>query len=100
MMKILSATALAAGLAFVAFADASAWERKARFTSPRGTTLFEASGACAGGTCTRSATRTTAKGRSFAREGTRSCSNGACSVSRTFTGAHGQTFTRESSITR
>ncbi|MEL6999153.1 MAG: hypothetical protein AAFP68_12900, partial [Pseudomonadota bacterium] len=67
---------------------------------PRGTNTFSAGGSCSGGTCTRDATGTGAKGNTATRQGTRSCANGSCERNRTTTGPRGKTVTRNGAFSR
>jgi uncharacterized low-complexity protein len=70
MKKLFLTSAVVGALSVAAVADASAWTRSASSTGPRGgTSSLSASGSCANGTCSRSATRTGPAGNSFTRQG-------------------------------
>lgn len=66
----------------------------------RGPASVNASGSCAGGTCSRSVTRTGPYGNSVNRTGSATCGGGTCSGTRTTTGPYGRSFTRSGSISR
>ena len=70
-MKNLFLTSAVIGvLSIAAVANANAWTRTGSTTGPRGgTSSLSASGSCAGGTCSRSATRTGPAGNSATRQG-------------------------------
>ena len=70
MKKLFVMSALAGALTVAAVADASAWTRSGTATGPRGTSSFQASGSCANGSCSRSATRTGPAGNSYTRQST------------------------------
>lgn len=94
-MKSMIATAILTGILAVSIvAEASAWERKATVTGPRGTNSFHAEGSCSGGSCERSATATGAYGRTATRSGSASCYGKSCEGSRTTTGPRGNTVHR------
>ena len=57
MKKLFVMSALAGALTVAAAADASAWTRSGTSTGPRGTSSFQATGSCANGSCSRTATR-------------------------------------------
>ncbi|MCF3641288.1 hypothetical protein LXM94_15040 [Rhizobium sp. TRM95111] len=94
-------TGLLAGLfAVVAVGEAAAWTRSRSVTGWHGTASVNAHGNCAGGTCSRSVSRTGPYGYSASRSGSVSCDGPSqtCSGSRTTTGAHGGTVHREGSV--
>jgi uncharacterized low-complexity protein len=70
MKKLIAMSTLAGALSIAAAADASAWTRSATSTGPRGTSSMQASGSCANGTCSRSATRTGPAGNTYTRQST------------------------------
>ncbi len=71
MKKLILMSALAGALSVAAAADASAWTRSGTATGPRGgTSSFQASGSCANGSCSRTATRTGPAGNTYTRQGT------------------------------
>ena len=70
MKKLFVMSALAGTLTVAAAADASAWTRSGTASGPRGTSSFQASGSCANGSCSRTATRTGPAGNSYTRQGT------------------------------
>ena len=99
-MKIAPASiALAAVLMVAGSSAASAWTRHGTVTTPRGTYVGSASGGCAGGTCSRSATVTGPNGRTVSRSGsiTRTGPH-RYSYSRTTTGPQGRTVTRAGTV--
>ena len=69
MKKLFLMSAVIGSLSVAAVADANAWTRSATSSSPRGTSSLQASGSCANGTCSRSATRTGPAGNSYTRQG-------------------------------
>jgi uncharacterized low-complexity protein len=70
MKKLFVMSALAGALSVGAAADASAWTRSGTSTGPRGTSSFQATGSCANGSCSRTATRTGPAGNSYTRQST------------------------------
>ena len=70
MKKLFVMSALAGALTVAAVADASAWTRSGTSTGPRGTSSFQATGSCANGSCSRTATRTGPAGNSYTRQST------------------------------
>ena len=100
MHKLLSVSALAAVLTIAAAASANAWTRYGTIYGPRGVSTVQGSGSCAGGTCSRSVTRTGPYGYSYNRSGSVTCGGGTCSGSRTTTGPYGGTITRQGSVSR
>jgi len=71
MKKLILMSALAGALIVGAAADASAWTRSGTSTGPRGgTSNFQASGSCANGSCSRTATRTGPAGNTYTRQST------------------------------
>jgi hypothetical protein len=70
MKKLFVMSALAGALTVAAVADASAWTRSGTATGPRGTSSFQASGSCANGSCSRTATRTGPAGNTYTRQST------------------------------
>lgn len=94
---------LAAGVALVTLAgaaEANAWTRSGSVTGWRGTGTVNAYGGCAGGSCSRSITRTGPYGYSTSRQGSASCAGGVCSGTRTTTGPRGNSVTRQGTIYR
>nr|WP_248310883.1 hypothetical protein [Bosea vaviloviae] len=83
-----------------AASDASAWSRSGSASGWRGTASVGASGSCAGGSCSRSISRTGPYGYSTSRQGSASCAGGTCSGSRTTTGPAGNTATRQGTVSR
>ena len=100
MTRFIALSALATALIIGAAADANAWTRAGSVTGPRGTSSVQGSGSCAGGTCSRSITRTGPYGNSVTRQGTVSCAGGVCTGSRQTTGPNGQTIYRQGTVTR
>ena len=100
MRTLLTASALTAVITIASIADAMAWERKGSRVGPRGTSTFETSGNCDGGSCSRTVSRTGPRGYTTTRDGNASCSGGSCSGSRITTLPSGEMITREGSITR
>lgn len=98
MKGMITAAALASLLTVTMVAEASAWERKASVSGPRGTKTFSAQGNCSGDSCTRSATATGVYGGTATRNGSGSCNGGSCSGSRTTTGQAGNSVNRSGSI--
>ncbi|KPF46985.1 hypothetical protein ACSV9I_07415 [Rhizobium sp. G187] len=90
-----TAFVLAALASFAMVSEAAAWSRNRTVTSPRGTSSFSASGACASGTCTRSATRTGPRGNSLSATGSITCDAGRqnCSRTKTYQGSNGGSVT-------
>jgi hypothetical protein len=100
MKSLMTLSAVAAVVFFAAAQDANAWTRNGSATGWRGTATVNAAGSCAGGTCSRSVTRTGPYGNSMSRQGSVSCANGACTGSRTTTGPRGNTVYRQGSVSR
>ena len=100
MTKLIALSALAAALSVGAAADANAWTRSGTVTGPRGTSSVQAQGSCAGGSCSRSVTRTGPNGNSVTRQGSASCAGGVCTGSSTTTGPAGNTIYRQGSVSR
>ncbi|KQZ01197.1 hypothetical protein ASD45_10290 [Pseudolabrys sp. Root1462] len=99
-MKIaLASISLAAALVVGGSSAASAWTRSGTVTTPRGTYYGSASGGCAGGTCSRSASITGPNGRTVSRSGsiTRTAPH-SYSYSRTTTGPQGRSVTRAGTV--
>jgi len=69
MKKLFLMSAVIGSLSVAAVADANAWTRSATSAGPRGTSSVQASGSCANGTCSRSATRTGPAGNTYTRQG-------------------------------
>ncbi len=65
-MTIAACTMLAC-MGVAAEAEARSWSRGGSVTGPRGTTTWQRSGDCAGGTCTRSRTVTGPNGGTWER---------------------------------
>ncbi len=100
MTRFLMLAAGAATLTFAGIAEASAWTRSGSATGWRGTRNVSAYGSCAGGSCSRSITRTGPNGYSMSRQGSVSCAGGVCSGTRTTTGPGGNSVTRQGTIYR
>lgn len=99
-MKIaLASISLAAVLMVAGSSAASAWTRHGTVTTPRGTYIGTASGGCAGGTCSRSASVIGPDGRTVSRSGsiTRTGPH-RYSYSRTTTGPQGRSVTRAGTV--
>lgn len=99
-MKIaLASISLAAVIMVAGSSAASAWTRHGTVTTPRGTYYGSASGGCAGGTCSRSASVTGPDGRAVSRSGsiTRTGPH-RYSYSRTTTGPQGRSVTRAGTV--
>lgn len=100
MLRFLTLASGAAILTISAAADANAWTRNGSVTGWRGTGTVNAYGSCAGGSCSRSITRTGPYGYSMSRQGSGSCAGGVCSGTRTTTGPRGNSVTRQGTIYR
>jgi len=91
MMAGLTACLVATGtLAISALlaTPADAWSRKGAVTGPRGgTTTWERSGSCEGGTCTRSKSVTGPAGNTRSLDKSRTCTGGSCTIESTYTAA-------------
>ena len=100
-MKHVSMMSLAAAcLIFVGVADANAFQRSGTVTSPRGTGTYSANVGCAGGTCSRTMTRTGAQGRTMTNSGSvTKTGTGQYSYSGTTTGPNGQSRSRSGTVT-
>lgn len=70
MTKFFLASLVIGTLSVAAAADANAWTRSATANGPRGTSSVTATGSCANGSCSRSATRTGPAGNTYTRSGT------------------------------
>ncbi len=101
MKLALISGSLAALLCVATLTPANAWTRNGSVTTARGTYTGSASGSCAGGTCSRSASVTGPYGGTASRSGsvTRTGTNGYA-YSRTTTGPNGNSVTRSGSVTR
>lgn len=100
MTRFLMLAAGAATLTLAGIADANAWTRSGSATGWRGTRSVSAYGGCAGGSCSRSITRTGPYGYRMSRQGSASCAGGVCSGTRTTTGPGGNSVTRQGTIYR
>ena len=100
MTRFLMLAAGAAVLILASVADANAWIRSGSVSGWRGTGSVSASGSCAGGSCSRSITRTGPYGYSMSRQGSASCAGGMCSGTRTTTGPRGNSVTRQRTFYR
>jgi uncharacterized low-complexity protein len=69
MKKFFLTSAVIGALSVAAVADANAWTRSASSSGPRGTSSLSASGSCANGSCSRTATRTAPAGNTYTRQG-------------------------------
>lgn len=99
MKLALASLAIAAALVVAGSSAASAWTRSGTVTTPRGTYTGSASGGCAGGTCSRSATVTGPNGRTVSRSGSISRTGPhSYSYSRTTTGPQGRSVTRAGTV--
>jgi hypothetical protein len=100
MKKTALLLAAIASLAMVS--EASAWSRNRSVSSAQGTAHFSASGSCAGGSCSRSATRTGPRGNSLSATSSATCSSASqsCSRSKTYTGSNGGSATVQGSVSR
>lgn len=99
-MKTLSLVTLA-GLSFVlaGVVDAQAFSRQSSWSGPRGTGSASVGGGCSNGTCSRSAVRTGAYGRSVSHSGSVTHTGpGQYGYSRSTTGPNGNTRTRSGSV--
>jgi len=70
MKQFFLISAIVGAFSIAAVADANAWTRSATSTGPRGTSSFNATGSCSGGSCTRDATRTGPNGNTYTRQST------------------------------
>lgn len=99
MKPIMLSAFITAAVSLWAIAPAGAWERSGSVTTARGTTTASASGGCAGGTCSRSASVTGPQGYGASRSGSVSASgNSSLSYGRTTTGPAGGSVTRSGSV--
>ncbi|NLH82925.1 MAG: hypothetical protein GX458_19080 [Phyllobacteriaceae bacterium] len=99
-MKNLSLVSLAGlSLVLAGVVDAQAFSRQSSWSSQRGTGSASVGASCAAGTCSRSAVRTGAYGRSVTNSGsvTRTAP-GQYSYSGATTGPNGNTRTRSGSV--
>lgn len=101
MTRSFAVLALTGIVSLATVSQAAAWTRSGTTTTPRGTYHSSASGGCAGGTCSRSATATGPYGGSASRSGsvTRTAP-GSYSYSRTTTGPYGNSVNRSGSVNR
>ena len=95
MQKGAAIAACAALLSMALVAEAEArgrsWNAGGSVTGPRGgTTTWQRSGQCSGGTCTRSGTATGPGGGTRSWEQTRACSGGSCTSQGSYTGPGGK----------
>ncbi|MGZ3282703.1 MAG: hypothetical protein ACXU9C_06245 [Xanthobacteraceae bacterium] len=99
-MKLVFASAtLAAVLSLATLSEANAWSRNGSFTTRRGTYYGSASGGCAGGTCSRSASITGPNGGTVSRTGSVSrVGPHTYDYSRTTTGPNGNSVTRSGTV--
>lgn len=99
MKPILASLSLATVLALTGASGANAWVRSGGVTTWRGTYYASASGGCAGGTCSRSASVTGPYGGTIARSGsiTRVAPH-AFDYTRTTTGPNGNSVTRSGTV--
>jgi len=99
MKLALASLSIAAAVVVAGCSAASAWTRSGTVTTPRGTYTGSASGGCAGGTCSRSATVTGPNGRTVSRSGSISRTGPhSYSYSRTTTGPQGRSVTRAGTV--
>ena len=100
MKKTALLIAAIASLAMVS--EASAWSRNRSVSTSQGTAHFSASGSCAGGSCSRSATRTGPRGNSLSATSSATCNSASqsCSRSKTYTGSNGGSATVQGSVSR
>jgi len=69
-MKLMLVSGFVAGtLGFAAVTEANAWTRNGSVTTARGTYTGQASGTCAGGTCTRTRSVTGPNGKTVTQSG-------------------------------
>jgi hypothetical protein len=97
---------LSAGLAAAILAtsivavEARSWNRSGTNVGPRGTSTYGITGQCAGGTCTRNATRTGPRGNTATRNGTVTrTAPGTFEGNWTTTGSGGRSVTRSGTLT-
>ena len=99
MKSILASASLAALLGVASISQANAWTRSGSVTTWRGTYYGSASGGCAAGTCSRSASITGPYGRTVSRTGSISrVGPHAYAYSRTTTGPYGNSVTRSGAV--
>ena len=95
MKHTLIALSLAAATSLVPLSQASAWTRSGSVTTWRGTYTGQASGSCAGGTCTRTRSVTGPNGNTITQSGSVSRTGPyRYDYSRTTTGTNGNSVTR------
>ena len=94
MTIAVSAALLSMATLSAAEAGGRAWNRGGSYTGPHGTTSWQRSGACEGGTCARSRTVTGPHGGSVTREGTVS-RDGTWARDVTVTGRNGRTWEKQ-----
>lgn len=100
MFKTVSASVFSALLLLAATSPANAFSRQGTVSGPYGSANVHAQGSCAGGTCSRSITRTGPQGATTSRSGAVSCADGRCTGSRTTTGPNGGAVSRSGSLAR
>lgn len=99
MKLAIASLSLAAGVIIAGSSAANAWTRSGTFTTPRGTYYGSASGGCAGGTCSRSASVTGPNGHTVSRSGSVSrIGPHSYSYSRITTGPQGRSVTRAGTV--
>jgi hypothetical protein len=99
MKPILASLSLATVLALTGASGANAWVRSGSVTTWRGTYYGSASGGCAGGTCSRSASVTGPYGGTIARSGSITrVGPHAFDYTRTTTGPNGNSVTRSGTV--
>lgn len=99
MKLVLASLSLATALAVTGASDANAWVRSGSVTTWRGTYYGSASGGCAGGSCSRSASITGPYGGTVSRTGSITrVGPHASDYTRTTTGPNGNSVTRSGTV--
>lgn len=99
----IGAAAIAAMMMALSASGAQAWTRAGGGVGPRGGTWSSsASAGCAGGSCSRSHSRTYTgpRGGVVSNSGQTTCAGGSCTHTGTTTGPYGGTVSRSSTYTR
>ncbi|MFA6265544.1 MAG: hypothetical protein WC670_07510 [Pseudolabrys sp.] len=98
-MRLLLTTLFAAAVGTAFVSEAGAWTRSGSVTTARGTYTGQASGSCAGGTCTRSRSVTGPNGKTVSRTGSATRTGPyRYRYTRTTTGPNGGSVTRSGRV--
>ncbi|WP_166141919.1 hypothetical protein [Methylosinus sp. RM1] len=99
MFRSIAAPALAALTILAAVSEADAWTRSGSFTGPRGTSNWNASRSCGGGSCSWGRGASGPHG-AWSRSGAASCAGGVCNVSGQGSGRGGRSYSYSRSVSR